>query len=305
MLRGLLYRKLFATLETVLGVVIAVIIGLILFEMVMGAPVDGVASVSPGMTTDSNVGIPTSQPLSEYAILTDSGIFGPAASFNRESAPPEPVEAHSETTLPLTLKGTVLAGLMDPLKTAIIEVREGQAKEGAFYEGDSVVSQVMLKEIRSMEVILENRRKNPPVLERLTQAKVDGSAGPRISARQVVARRPVRGRSVLKFKRDEAVKRLEDNLAALQSKLDVKVSRDKNGRVQGVTATNISEFPELVELAAEFGFQEGDILSSVNGEPIDSQEKVYEIAEKFRDQTTFNVTIIRGGKRIALIYRFE
>lgn len=302
MLRGLLYRKLFAALETVLGVTIAGIVVVILIETVTGAVPPPVRPIPPPSPTEGLR--PSTRPISDYAILTDSGLFGSAASFNRDvvALPPEAVK--SATKLPLTLKGTTFTSLLDPSATAVIEVREGQKKVGTFFKGEEIVSQVILREIRSMEVILENRRKTPPTLERLTREEAKGPvARPVVKSSRVVTAR--RQGTILRFSRDDSVKKFSDNMAALQSKLDVEVSRDSKGNVQGVTATNLSEYPELKELAEEFGFQEGDILASVNGEPIDSQEKVYEIAEKYSDQLTFRITIIRGGKRIKLVYRFE
>lgn len=301
MLRGLLYRKIFGALEIVLGVIIAGIAVAIVITMMTRVPGD--VEVDHPRTMSPNE-LPVTGPISDYAVLTDSGLFGSAASFNHEVAPVAPPVVQSETSLPLTLRGTTFMGPLDPLATAVIEVREGQKKVDIFFKGDEVVSQVLLRQIRSMEVILDNRRKSPPALERLTR---DPNAQPAVRpvpvSRREVAQR--RSRTTHRFNRAEAVKKFEQKLPALQSKLDVEVKRDSKGNVQGVTASNISEHPELKELAEEFGFQEGDILASVNGEPIDSQEKVYEIAERYSNQSTFRVTIIRGGKRIPLVYRFE
>jgi len=305
MLRGLLYRKFFATIETVLGVVIAGIIVIILFAMMTGAPPLTPPPIDPPSPTEGLR--PSTGPISDYAILTDSGLFGPAASFNREVVAVTLAPPKTETKLPLTLKGTTFTSQLDPLATAIIEVREGQNRQDTFFKGDEIVSQVTLKEIQSMVVILENRRKNPPTLERLTREEAKKPALKPVTRSTRVRTAARRGRpgSTLQFKRADSVKKFNKNMAALQSKLDVEVSRDSRGNVQGVMASNISEHPELKELAEEFGFQEGDVLASVNGEPIDSQEKVYEIAEKYSDQSTFKVTIIRGGKRITLTYSFD
>jgi S1-C subfamily serine protease len=48
--------------------------------------------------------------------------------------------------------------------------------------------------------------------------------------------------------------------------------------------------------AALFGFQDGDVLSSVNGDRITSEGQIMDLYEKYKNTRVFNVGIIRNGQ---------
>jgi endonuclease YncB( thermonuclease family) len=78
----------------------------------------------------------------------------------------------------------------------------------------------------------------------------------------------------------------------LVKQLGISFHKDPNGRVAGIQAQNLSAFP----LAAVFGFQNGDIIQSVNGNVIDSEARIPELFEKYKDTRTFTVGILRNGQ---------
>jgi len=66
---------------------------------------------------------------------------------------------------------------------------------------------------------------------------------------------------------------------------------DASGKINGITAANLSAFP----IAAALGFQDGDVIQSVNGEQIDSPEKVMQLVEKNKNASSVSVGLIRNG----------
>ncbi len=69
-----------------------------------------------------------------------------------------------------------------------------------------------------------------------------------------------------------------------------------DGKPQGLTAQNISQIP----FARELGLQDGDIISEVNGIPIQSIPQIVQMAPQFQGVRQFNVKILRNGQVVPL-----
>jgi len=67
---------------------------------------------------------------------------------------------------------------------------------------------------------------------------------------------------------------------------------DAGGNIIGITAQNLSSNP----MAAVLGFQDGDIVQSVNGERIDSEAKILSLVNKLKGARSVQVTILRNGQ---------
>ena len=91
----------------------------------------------------------------------------------------------------------------------------------------------------------------------------------------------------------DVAKLLDDPIA---KQLGVTIARDSSGKVTGVSAQNLSAFP----LAGAWGFQDGDVVQSVNGDRIDSLERLSELYEKYKNTRTFQVGVVRNGQPIAI-----
>jgi len=68
--------------------------------------------------------------------------------------------------------------------------------------------------------------------------------------------------------------------------------RDSSGAVAGVTADAISQIP----YAGMVGLRDGDVISSVNGVPIDSMATVFDLGTRFQNQRHFDVVVLRNGQ---------
>lgn len=101
--------------------------------------------------------------------------------------------------------------------------------------------------------------------------------------------------------RQEILQELNAGYADLVTKLNPEMWKDETGKVAGITAKNIGDIP----LAAKLGLKDGDILQSVNGILIDSEQKIMEVVNKFSNANVFRLGILREGKPTVLTLRID
>jgi type II secretory pathway component PulC len=101
--------------------------------------------------------------------------------------------------------------------------------------------------------------------------------------------------------KQEFIQELYVNYADIVKKCKPEMYRDADGNVAGITASNISEIP----LAKRLNLSDGDVLQTINNEKIDSQEKIIQLINKYRDTNTFRIGILRGGKPVMTTYSFK
>jgi len=106
------------------------------------------------------------------------------------------------------------------------------------------------------------------------------------------------------YRRDEAV---QTGLPDKQTSVDIqtKIGRVRtmlqeavvepyiaNGRVEGLMITGLED----IEGAEDFGLKDGDILRAVNGHPLTSKQRAYQILKKARSQAVIDLELLRGGE---------
>jgi type II secretory pathway component PulC len=79
------------------------------------------------------------------------------------------------------------------------------------------------------------------------------------------------------------------------------VVNDENGKTKGITTDNIENF----ETAKELGFKNGDVLVSLNNEPVDSKDKAVEVLKKYRNASLFRVGLLRDGQMMYKTFRVK
>jgi micrococcal nuclease len=85
----------------------------------------------------------------------------------------------------------------------------------------------------------------------------------------------------------------QDALALLATHLPT-VSMDANGKPRGLAVPNISELP----YASALGFQNGDIVSSVNGEVLTGYDQIMPLYEKLKNSQQVTIQVIRNGQPV-------
>lgn len=310
MLKGLALRQTFLAVNTLLILFLGIALAVAVSEF-LAAPTDiGPVSSPPAQDRSGEVDLAGVSPLKDYDLIVKSRLFGGAARYDPSSksakkaaAPKQPAsELTEETKLPLKLLGTTVSGEHDAFAVAIIEVRQGPLQTKAFYLGQEIMPRVFLAEVRRKEVVLDNRINNR--FENLKQERTDSDKRPTPTSRLKVARRgPTSNVStrpqMIVLDRADITKRIEEEYARLASTIDIRVVKDDKGKIQGVTTDNIED----IELAAELGFQNGDVLTSINNEPVDSREKGAQIVQKYRNASIFRLGILRNGQPMYINYR--
>ncbi|HJP37232.1 MAG TPA: hypothetical protein QF901_14740, partial [Gammaproteobacteria bacterium] len=209
------------------------------------------------------------------------------------------------TKLPLLLKGTMLAGRRDPFASAIVQHKDRGQLTMTYFIGNEVLDKVYLDEVLAHEVILRNERENklehPPMLEPYEIA-ANTSAVP--APRTDRATRPKLAElraNTIKLNQKEIHQRLLDEYVDIATKVDVKEHKDANGKVIGLTSSNVSQ----IGLAKDLGLQDNDILTTINNQPVDSTDSILKVLNRFAGARSFRIGIIRGGKQQYLNYSLK
>jgi len=305
MVRGLVIRQGFMVLDLALGLLVIVTAGIVV-QRTLEAPrtveaVQGMTGTEEARSVQFALEV---GPREAYNSIVSSGLFGDAGRMSRGAEPlvieEEPAGIVEDTSLNLRLLGTIALSPNDPFAAAFIEDRDQRFAQG-YGLGDEVVEKVKLIEVYQREVYLLNERNTPPTKERLRMdedAEAPGAASP-VPKRLVSASSS--GTERVALNRQEFIQELYANYADLVTKVTPEMYRDENGKVIGVTAPNISQ----VSLARKLGLQDGDVLTTVNNDSIDSEQKIMEVVQKYRNADAFRIGILRNGKPKVITYSLK
>ncbi|MBN2310644.1 MAG: PDZ domain-containing protein [Candidatus Hydrogenedentes bacterium] len=308
MLKGLLIRQGFLAVDLVLAALLA----LVAYQVIVRAliePVDNSVTVpvAEGRNIAEALDAVRVGDRADYERVVSGGMFGQAG---RDSAPavatgPEPEDA-VEVEAPRTLRlwGTTTASPMDPSATAVIENASSATakKVGTYRLGEPVTDSLILAAVYPRKVKLHNEAMNRyEVLE-----MEEPGAGPAAAAGTPIASRAGRveapaGRNIARVPKDELFHEMTAKGTELVSMANPQMYYDDSGKIAGITSDNLSNIP----IARKAGLQSGDVVQSVNGVAIDSQERIAEIFHKFQNASTFRLGILRNGKPEMLTVKLE
>lgn len=304
MVKGLLIRQVFMAVDLSLALLVAFVI-----YMVTAKALDTSAIArSPG-GNDAPLAAPLAiqqvKDRAAYDAIVASGLFGPAGDFGKPSDVAN-VEAPTEvqTTASLKLYGTAAAAPADPLGTAVIENAAAKTlvKVATYYLGQPVTDELTLLEVHPRKVVLFNQAKNQRevllMADTFMTAQAPGTprggpAGPNLAP--MGPKHPV-------IQRNEVAKELSSNsYQDLMTQLNPRFQTDDQGNVLGITSDSMSNMP----LLAQAGLQDGDIVESVNGAKIRSEQDLVDIFNKFSASKTIRLGITRGGSAQTLTVGLE
>lgn len=86
------------------------------------------------------------------------------------------------------------------------------------------------------------------------------------------------------------------DINTLIGKHQPRIATGPDGQPLGLTASAINDIPG----AAQLGFQDGDVITGLNGDNINSLGQVYGLIEKNRNAKQFQVNILRNGRPITI-----
>ena len=306
MLKGLLVRQAFVILDVSLALLVAGLAFLVILRVY-----DDDSAIAELQNVDAGAAsLDVAQPESRdvYARIVDSGLFGPAARGHREEPEPEPDPEPVDIIdhgLPLRLLGTAAPTENNPLATAAIE-NSSRRTVNIYYTDDVVMDRITLAEVYKRRVVLYNEATNERLVLKMDDDEEEEQA-PVATARADSPRRTPReqpdsgGGNEVVLDRNEVVMELAANYGELVDTIQPELYYGDNGEVAGVTARNIGQAP----IAERFDLREGDVIQTVNGIPIDSEDRIAEIVQRFGELNVFRVGILRNGQQRMMTYRLE
>ena len=196
-----------------------------------------------------------------------------------------------ETTLQLTLRGVIATG--DPASArAIIAGRGG---EKGYSPGDNLPGGAVLERVLDDRVLLRRNGR----FEELRMPRSDLARPAEEGGEQLVSTgdiEPDLSRSEVRDFRD----RLRNDPGSLAGIFRASPVRE-NGEVRGYRVRPGREG----ELFRRFGFEAGDILTEVNGTPLDSPRRGMELMNKLGQADTLSVVVERDGQRRRIEMRLQ
>lgn len=102
------------------------------------------------------------------------------------------------------------------------------------------------------------------------------------------------------FTRTEVERRIADETPRLLSETALIPVTDE-GRVSGFTLSRVPEGSLLTDL----GLRAGDVLTDINGTPIDSMATLLALYARLRNESEIRATVLRGGSAVPLVVRLR
>jgi general secretion pathway protein C len=244
------------------------------------------AADTPGM-------LPQTLSPSDYATIVQRNLFAATDHADSSPATPSPVQAHdpvvSVEELGLRLIGTIAGG---PVASRAVIQNTGSNTTGSYRIGDTVAS-ATVEAIQRDAVIL--RCQGRPVVVKLCSGKTESRGQKAEEGRpktQAVGTRaeggspPSSGAGALSSESP----RLE-YVAEVFRKATIE-PYVRNNRTEGLKITGLENFP----MAQQFGFKNGDVVQSVNGQPLTSRQKAFQVLMKARTQSKVDLQLLRDGR---------
>ena len=251
-----------------------------------------------------------------YAGLSTSPVFGTLTPrTDVMAAPPEPVmEDLPVTTLKLRLVGVIAGDKANAM--AVIENQKARV-QNTYAIGDPIVEGAILDAIFEQRVVLVRNGRREVLEMHLEAVAIPASAnsGTRVQASTASGRRRApQLRAGARTSQTGAIRRINDNLRVInreefereiggdliQSVTSVRTEpRMVGGAPSGVTMSDLGRGDTLAQL----GFQAGDVVVSVNGQRVNSEQDLALLAESLRSASDVRVQVIRGNLPRTLIFK--
>jgi len=301
MLQGLVIRQALLVADVILvaGIVaMAVLIGVSYTRspdvFLPASPAEASSELSPNL-------IAQVKDRSEYDRIVLSGLFGSAGQLTQEpSAAPPPEPVVEETQLRLRLCGTAATSPRDVFATAIIQNDE-IASVGTYGIGQEITLDVVLEEVYPRKVIIYNKAANrrevlrfegDPPDDGLTQASLGGGGSPSAGSAAAAPQ------TNIVVNRAELFREL--NFDSLRD-MYVTFQYDENGKANGVASSNWESAP----MGKRLGLKNGDVIKTINGEPVDENNGLARVVSKYRDAKTVRIGVLRNGQPTTITYTFQ
>ena len=260
--------------------------------------------ISAGVTVNRVLSTPAAlsqPPLADYIAITKRNIFN-SSTQEQEAAPVVDkkldLEKLKQTDLKLKLWGTVTG--QNEGAYAVIE--DSKAREQNLYRAGDTIQNAVVKLILREKVVLKVGE-NDEILameENIGRGSRAGRKDTRSSSRTSARKLPV-SRAARKIKlRGDQIEKAMENLGELMEQATLR-PHIENGQAAGISITGIK--PNAI--FRKMRLRNGDIITGVNGNSIESVEDAVKVVEKLSSGSDIQLQIKRRGREQSLDYSIE
>ena len=280
------------TAGNILLVTAAVYIGVDGFYNVMSARMDVFEPPPPVSQTVVSKEREGSRPLSYYLVITDRNLFHTQSDATKEIKKETlQIDNLKQTELKLKLWGTVTGS--EDRAYAVIE--DQTAREQNLYKiGDEIQTAVVRAIYRNKVILSVDGRNEVLEIEDITQTaslRPSVSTAPRTSYTRPTPRRRI---TLRKAQIDNAM----GNINELMGQINIRPHSSEEGVPEGMILSNIK--PNSI--FRRMGLRNGDILTGVDGRPIQSIDDAIKLYEDLKSSTGAKLEIKRKGRPTIIEY---
>ena len=262
--------------------------------------------------------------IQDFTIIVERNIFG---ATEKAEPPPveeevEPIETLEETTLQLSLLGTI-AGDSVNARAIILDLKDRGGGQDIYRVGDTVQG-AEIRQILRGKVILRHGEQDEVLNmvegEDLGLGKADAAQTKSSRSRRTATRRS--RRPTEETESPEAPEPGAEEVAEIEEEI-IPVSRDvlqnsindlsqimtqvrvrpyfRGGKPQGLIISQI----QADSIFQKLGLLNGDIIASVNGEQMSSPEEAIQLYNSLNSGSQVSIEITRRGKKRTLTYDIQ
>ena len=257
--------------------------------------------ISAGAAVTRDLSSPAARshpPLADYTAITKRNIFN-SSTQEQEAAPVVDkkldLEKLKQTDLKLKLWGTVTG----QNKRAYAVIEDTKAREQNLYRAGDSIQKAVVKLILREKVVLKVGE-NDEILAMEENFGRAGRKNARSSSRTSKQKLPV-SRSARKIKlRGDEIEKAMENLGELMEQATLR-PHIEDGQAAGISITGIK--PNAI--FRKMRLRNGDIITGVNGNSIESVEDAVKVVEKLSSGSDIQLQIKRRGREQALDYSIQ
>jgi general secretion pathway protein C len=291
------------TIANFLLVTIGIYLCVNAFYTFVTARLDYGISAGPAVTRDlSSPAALSHPPLADYTAITKRNIFN--SNTQEQKAAPVvdkklDLEKLKQTDLKLKLWGTVTG----QNKGAYAVIEDTKAREQNLYRAGDTIQKAVVKLILREKVVLKVGENDEILAMEENIGRGGGRAGrkdARSSSRTSAQKLPV-SRSARKIKlRADQIEKAMENLGELMEQATLR-PHIEDGQAAGISITGIK--PNAI--FRKMRLRNGDIITGVNGNSIESVEDAVKVVEKLSSGSDIQLQIKRRGREQALDYSIQ
>jgi type II secretion system protein C len=270
---------------------------------VVGALIGGADFTRADRVVAASTARPTWQ---ERRVILDKNLFQVSILLPEDFEPDTPIEADlDETSLPLSLVGTVASSVREEARASVRIDREGRVVTVRI--GEEVIDGATVNRIERRRLVLENRGRLEALSLDEDEATIASRPAPsRSAARRAPPRRPPPRAATRaappnrNAATNEATLRDPSQIAS-QARFLPRYE-DGTGRIVGIEVDSV----RTGSLLEEIGMRNGDTIVEFNGLEIAGAEDASQLLSELADTEEFEVQVVgRDGTRRTLEYVYE